>query len=341
MGRAVDRFGFVRWWLENDVEPRYYSNDTAVAMSPSRGRGLQNPKPKALPEVFTKDHEPSFSSTRPFLEPFALLFHANFCLVAAEETTPRIRPRPYTVRPRHWKHRAICWAPSRNTTGWWDFPQTLTFATARDELLKQGYSLGAGMESWTSQLIVDMENELVSKGKEFDPQDGLVVRLPKTDAWGQYLWVEYSAGPKFVFRVMSAGPDGLPDTDDDLGIYHKPPPQVGTEQAPKPAGGPLDGRSVGDGEDSPDDPSAETAEPAPQRAISAMEAQELKKYKSPDTAVRAGTTKTGTRPGGNNQQADCNQTQDQPGTGPWTWKIYSKIVRDQRLGPCTIFPVLI
>ena len=144
-----------------------------------------------------------------------------------------------------------------------DFPQTLTFATARDELLKQGYSLGAGMESWTSQLIVDMENELVSKGKEFDPQDGLVVRLPKTDAWGQYLWVEYSAGPKFVFRVMSAGPDGLPDTDDDLGIYHKPPPQVGTEQAPKPAGGPLDGRSVGDGEDSPDDPSAETAEPAP------------------------------------------------------------------------------
>jgi hypothetical protein len=165
------------------------------------------------------------------------------------------------------------------------YPETQTFAAARDELLKQGYSLGAGLESWTAKLLVEIENELVRRGKELNPQDGLVIHLPKTDAWGQYLWVEYSTGPKFLFRIMSAGPDGQPDTGDELALYHKPPHLSVAPPYADPGNAPLGGRSTGpEGAPLGNDPGQappQSEETAPPRTVSPLEKQELNRYQAP------------------------------------------------------------
>ena len=182
------------------------------------------------------------------------------------------------------------------------YPETKAYATARNELLKKGYSLGAGPESWTAKQLVEVENELVHQGMELNPKDGLVVRLPRTDAWGQYLWVEYSTGFKYVFRVMSAGPDGKPDTGDELALYHKPPHQVEAQPPQASPSAPLDETNIGaadnSGLDETDDLPSESGAPAARPALSAMEAEELKKFKAPDVTQAPGkqTPDSGAKP---------------------------------------------
>ena len=102
-----------------------------------------------------------------------------------------------------------------------DFKKTKAFETAQARLLNDGISIGKGIHSWSIKKMFAVKNQLIQKGAVRHPDGNVVVPISTKDGWGSYLRVEYSTGPKFIFGVVSAGPDGKMGTDDDLRLYHE------------------------------------------------------------------------------------------------------------------------
>lgn len=102
-----------------------------------------------------------------------------------------------------------------------DYKKTKIFKTAEAYLLKDGITIGKGIHSWSIKKMFAVKNQLIRKGAERHPDGDVVVPLSIKDGWGSYLRVEYSTGPKFIFGVLSGGPDGKLGTGDDLRLYHQ------------------------------------------------------------------------------------------------------------------------
>jgi len=85
-----------------------------------------------------------------------------------------------------------------------------------------------------------VKNQLIKRGQERHPDGNVIVPISAKDAWGSELRIQYSTGPKFIFGVLSLGPDKKMNTDDDLRLYHNPgsrgqtPQQAGTASKKKP-----------------------------------------------------------------------------------------------------------
>ena len=118
-----------------------------------------------------------------------------------------------------------------------DYKKTKAFETAQAYLLKDGISIGKCIHSWSIKKMYAVKNQLIQKGAERHPDGNVVVPISTKDGWGSYLRVEYSTGPKFIFGVISAGPDGKLGTDDDLRLYHEKEAQntaASTARSPRP-----------------------------------------------------------------------------------------------------------
>jgi len=121
-----------------------------------------------------------------------------------------------------------------------DFKETKTFKKAKARLLDDGIAIGKGVESLSIKKMFKVKNQLIKRGQERHPDGNVIVPISAKDAWGSELRIQYSTGPKFIFGVLSLGPDKKMHTDDDLRLYHNPgsrgqtPQQAGTASKKKP-----------------------------------------------------------------------------------------------------------
>jgi len=113
-----------------------------------------------------------------------------------------------------------------------DYKVTKAFQTAQAHLLKEGISIGKCLHSWSIKKMYAVKNQLIQKGAGRHPDGNVVVPISTKDAWGSFLRVEYSTGPKFIFGVISPGPDKKMGTDDDLCLYHEKAEQNQNSAAP-------------------------------------------------------------------------------------------------------------
>ncbi len=113
-----------------------------------------------------------------------------------------------------------------------DYKKTKAFETAKAHLSNDGISIGKAIHSWSIKKMFKVKNQLIQKGAEKHPDGNVVVPLSIKDGWGSYIRVEYSTGSKFIFGVISGGPDKKLGTEDDLILYHQkdaqgtPPPSA-------------------------------------------------------------------------------------------------------------------
>lgn len=101
-----------------------------------------------------------------------------------------------------------------------EFKDTKTFATAKAQLLDEGITIGKGAESWSIKKMFKVKNQVIQRGQQRHPDGNITVPISTKDAWGSELRVLYSTGPKYIFGVLSLGPDKKINTDDDLRVYH-------------------------------------------------------------------------------------------------------------------------
>ena len=99
------------------------------------------------------------------------------------------------------------------------FKETRAFQEASSALLKEGVTVGAALESWTLKRMFDIKNGLVREGRERHPDGELTVFSSQNDAWGTPILIQYSNGPKYSYRILSAASDKEYHTDDDLRLY--------------------------------------------------------------------------------------------------------------------------
>jgi hypothetical protein len=99
------------------------------------------------------------------------------------------------------------------------FKETRAFQEASSALLKEGITVGAALESWTLKRMFDIKNRLVREGREWHPDGELTVFASQNDAWGTPILIQYSNGPKYSYRIVSAASDEEYHTDDDLRLY--------------------------------------------------------------------------------------------------------------------------
>ena len=98
-------------------------------------------------------------------------------------------------------------------------PKTAVYAEAKKKLEKEGYSLGAGFQSFAIKQMFQIKQDLVDSGRQRHPDGGVTMELAAKDPWGTPYWVQYD-GVKYEFQVQSAGPDQIFRTDDDLSLVH-------------------------------------------------------------------------------------------------------------------------
>ena len=103
-----------------------------------------------------------------------------------------------------------------------DFKETRAFQEASSALLREGVTVGAALQSWTLKRMFDVKNGLVREGRERHADGELTVFSSQNDAWGTPILIQYSNGPKYVYRIGSAGPDKEFNTEDDLRLYEQP-----------------------------------------------------------------------------------------------------------------------
>ncbi|MEW5722035.1 MAG: hypothetical protein AB1896_02945 [Thermodesulfobacteriota bacterium] len=120
------------------------------------------------------------------------------------------------------------------------YKETRTYMEAQAALLKQGLAVGGARAGWTIKKMFDIKNDLLSQGRDIHPDGDAVAPLREKDAWGNYMWIEYSTDPRYTFAVFSSGPDGRQKTPDDLALYNhrtfqgRTPPVGASAPAPVP-----------------------------------------------------------------------------------------------------------
>lgn len=128
-----------------------------------------------------------------------------------------------------------------------DFKDTQVFKKAKAALLREGITIGSGLESWSVKKMVDIQNYLIDSGREKHPYGRTLIKVAQKDGWGNNFQVEYTDGTskdKILFFVRSAGPDGSLKTSDDLLVYHR---NSGNRKAnsPRPRSNKKESRTVG------------------------------------------------------------------------------------------------
>jgi hypothetical protein len=109
-----------------------------------------------------------------------------------------------------------------------EYKKTRSFQKAKAELLKEGVSIGKAVHSYSIQRMFKIKNKLIRERQHRHPDGNVIMPVSTKDGWGSYLRIQYSTGPKFMFAVVSPGPDKNMGTEDDLRLYH----QSGARRSP-------------------------------------------------------------------------------------------------------------
>lgn len=104
-----------------------------------------------------------------------------------------------------------------------EFKDSEFYAEAELKLRERGISIGSALESWTLKKMQVIRNDMIRLGQEHHPEGDTTVPILQKDAWGTKFWVEYSSDPRYTFALISAGPDKVFKTDDDLALFRKVP----------------------------------------------------------------------------------------------------------------------
>jgi hypothetical protein len=120
-----------------------------------------------------------------------------------------------------------------------EYKKTSSFQKAKAELLNEGISIGKAVHSYSIQRMFKVKNKLIREQQHRHPDGNVLMPVSTKDGWGSYIRVQYSTGPKFMFAVVSPGPDRNMGTKDDLRLYHQhgkhKPPADGVVQSKAPS----------------------------------------------------------------------------------------------------------
>jgi hypothetical protein len=120
------------------------------------------------------------------------------------------------------------------------FFKDLDASITKEDRVRIGYAV----HGWTIERLYSIRNRLVSEGRTRVPEGTATIPLDEKDGWGMEIWLQYVVDKPWLVAVVSAGPDRVFKTPDDLVLFQKdprakktsdqPPPPTGEKTAPPP-----------------------------------------------------------------------------------------------------------
>ena len=102
------------------------------------------------------------------------------------------------------------------------YKDTEVFESAKSELLKKGFSIGSCLTSWTIQKMTQLENKILAHYKSSNQLPAPEEIGKHKDAWGREFELTLDPTPKYMFKILSFGPDYVKGTQDDILMAYNP-----------------------------------------------------------------------------------------------------------------------